>query len=58
MTEREGEATGIRYCRLCSGDYLADFAKTITAAASTTSAEMTPAALRAWLYDEARKSDL
>lgn len=58
MTEREGEASGIRYCRLCSGDYLADFAKAITAAAATTTAEMTPAAFREWIDDEARESNL
>lgn len=58
MIEREGESTGIRYCRLCSGDYPADFAKTIAAAAATTSAEMTPTAFRAWLFDEARESNL
>lgn len=47
-------------CPLCAGEVSADFAKTIAAAAAaaTTSAEMTPSAFQAWLYDEARKSDL
>lgn len=41
-------------CPLCSGDYPAEFADTITSTSAAIGVEMSPDAFREWLEDEAR----
>lgn len=57
MTEHQGEASGIRHCTLCSGDYPADFVESITSASATIGARVRAAAFRKWLMEEMRDPD-